>query len=352
MGLIDKLTQMDGSKEELTSNLQRKYSILIKAGEINELNQLVRQTKVVPILSDEELKKLYISKAEDYVSHYGLEQIVEWDKKAHKGKPIVFRGLGDDFANALQEGYFTLIRNDRVDKENFNAIKKLTGIAVSEETVNRGLNERIRDRNISQHYPKIVEEATGIKPEIDEKVVQEVYTRCLGKDKYNNELLYYWEYLFKVTKIKPEEKTAQKAFRKLVSDNQAYDLARYAELVGVTPDEKTVKKAYRVLAKKGSNFTEYYNELKKISKGVEPDENIVQLAYKRILEDTRESIWDHYFVSVKKLTGINPKEGLLQQAYAKCIKDGEFETYENLYDAFKIEPSAKVKKELAKYLGS
>jgi hypothetical protein len=361
MTLIDKLVQMDGSKEELTSNLQKKYSSFARAGNMNRLSQLARQTKVTPMLSDKELTTLYFSEVKEGPSSYSLEQIMKWDEKAHNGKPIVFANLTEDFTSALQEGYFTLIKENNVDKENFEKLKKMTGVAVSEETVNKAYNQRIKDRHVLGDYVSAsIEKATGIKPKADEKIVQDLYKECLRKESPSEQSLYFWEYIAKATKIMPEEETAQKAYRYLLKESRISELTRFAEFTGIKPNEKIVKKAYAILAGKdpssyatdiGSKFTRDYKDLKKISGGIEPDEEIVQEAYRNIVEGN-ESIWDHYFIEIKELTGINPREEFVQKAYAKAIEDGQFENYEKLYNAFKVEPSAKVKKGLAKYLSS
>ncbi|MEK6935169.1 MAG: hypothetical protein AABW67_00105 [Nanoarchaeota archaeon] len=349
MSLIDKLTQIDGSKEELTQNFQKKYSKLASAGDAWAINQLFSQIKIVPELSDNDLITLYISTAKGYVSPYVLESILEWDKKVHNGKPVVFNKLGDDFSKALQEGYFTLIREDRTNKENFHKLEKLTGIPVSEETINKAFNQRIKDRNLGEYEFNKIKQATGIMPKADEKVVQNLYKNCLRKEKISGQNLFYWEYIAKSTKIMPEEKTAQLAFRYLVNKGKTHDLIRFSEFTGIKPEKNIVQDAYKILAQKNS-FSTDYEDLKKISGGIKPNEKTIKLAYKIAVEGN--SIWDSYFKSIKELTGVNPPEELVQKAYAKCISKGEFKNYEELYNTFKIEPSKKVREKLAKYLSS
>ncbi len=353
MKSINRLVKLDGSKEEIVSNLQKKYSGMVEKEDGSwEIQQLSRQTGVIPELSDAELKRLYLSSARGYVSPFQLKAIKKWDSKVHNGKPAVFNNLGDDFAEALQEGYSTLIEDGRHDEEDFKELEKLTGISVTQETVNKAFNQRFKKRVVLNKEMDWIERDIGIRPKLDEKIVQDLYRKCLRDEKIKSgQHLYFWGYIAKSSEIMPEEKTAQSAFRHLVKNNDVFDLIRFSEFTGITPEEKIVKDAYHVLAKKGEEFSSKYNEMKKISGRVEPNENVIQLAYRNILEKGNLA-WDYSFKNVKELTRINPRDDLVQKAYAKCIEEGDFGDYQELCDTFVVEPSNKVKKALENYLSS
>lgn len=107
---------------------------------------------VEPQLTDGKISTLYTSSLGEYTANVVqlLKQVQEWDKKTHKGRPEVFEGLDfSDFTEAIQEGYQRTIA-DRwsMEREHFDELKKLTGIAVSEETVQHAINARIKARNV------------------------------------------------------------------------------------------------------------------------------------------------------------------------------------------------------------
>ncbi|MEK6860210.1 MAG: hypothetical protein AABX54_05350, partial [Nanoarchaeota archaeon] len=325
--------------------LQGKYSSLAQKGKFWELDRLRRQTGVEPQLSDQEISRLYTTSLSEYTVNavQFVEQTREWDKRAHKGKPVVFEGLDfADYEEAIQDGYHRTIADEwSMERKHFEALKKLTGVAVSEEIVQHAINARIKTGNVlGDYYFKNVQGATGIKPVPDNDVVQGMFRKCL-RDKRNGP--YFWEYLVKSTGIKPEEKLAQQAYRQFVRQEKTYDLTRFVEFTGIVPEERTVHDAYRILVKR-NKFGDSFSEVQKVT-GIAPKPQTVQAAYS-VIVDRKESIWDSYLKSVFESTGITPSQETIQKAYETCVNQGHLDTFKELYNTFKVQPAKGTKRAL------
>lgn len=337
--------------EEFNRGLQGKYSSLAQKGKFWELDRLRRQTGVEPQLSDQEISKLYTASLSEYTANavQFVEQTREWDKRVHQGKPAVFEGLDfADYEEAIQDGYHRTVADDwLMESEHFEALKKLTGVAVSEETVQHAINARIKTKNVlGDYYFKDVQKATGIKPVPDNDVVQGMFRKCL-RDKRNGP--YFWEYLVKSTGIKPEEKLAQQAYRQFVREEKTYDLTRFVEFTGVVPEERTVHATYRTLAKR-NKFGDSFSEVQKVT-GIAPKPKTVQQAYS-VIVDRKESIWEFYLQEVFKETGVVPSQDVVQKAYETCARLCHIDKFNELYDTFKIQPSQETRKAFDTFLKS
>jgi hypothetical protein len=349
--MIGTLETVFDKPEEFNKELQVKYSSLARKGKFWELDRLRRETGVKPQLSDQEISTLYTASLSEYTANavQFLKQTREWDKRVHKGKPVVFEGLNfDDYEKVIQDGYHRTIADDwAMERKHFDALKKLTGVAVSEETVQQAINARIKTGNVlGDYYFKNVQRATGIKPVPDNDVVQGMFRKCL-RDKRNGP--YFWEYLVKSTGIKPDEKLAQQAYKQFVREEKTYDLARFVEFTGVVPEERTVQAAYRTLAKK-NKFGDSFSEVQKVT-GIAPTPETVQAVYS-VIVDRKESIWEFYLQRIFKETGIVPSQDIIQRAYETCVRSGHIDKFNELYGTFKVQPSQETRRALNIFLKS
>jgi hypothetical protein len=171
-----------------------------------------------------------------------------------------------------------------------------------------------------------------------------MYRDCLAKESIIGQSLFFWEYIAKATGIKPSEELAQKAYRFFLRKNQTYNLMRFVEFLGIKPKEDIVQETYLALSGDSTKF----KELEELT-GVKPREEIIHKTYSDIV-GKKDSIWAFYFRTLFEQTGVMPAENLVQGAYAACIKEGRFDGFNELYAAFKIEPSAEVGKTLERHL--
>jgi uncharacterized protein YneF (UPF0154 family) len=345
---MSKVQEMLQDKTEL---IQRRYSKYAQKGNLWEINELLNQTKIAPQFSDQELSVLYVSSAkkETYRAVDYIKQLQKLERGIHKGKTPVFNDLDrKELETALQEGYGkTIVEDWKIEKQDFDELHNLTGIPVSRKTVQKAIDHRFKSKNIlgDGGYFRTIKAATGMDLKPTPNLVQKVYKDCLIKEPLTGQSLYFWEYIAKSTGIKPNEKLAQSAYRYFLGKKDTFSLMRFVEFLGIKPEEEIVQKTYINL----SNYNgEEFKKLEELT-GIKPSEEIVHHTYSEIVK-RKDFIWDSHFKSLFQQTGIMPSEELVQESYKVCIQKGNLNDFNELYEAFKIEPSSEVKKTLESYL--
>lgn len=219
-----------GIKSELSEEfIQERYTDCIKEGHIGRLEDIFKETRIIP--SEEIIQEGYSCFLKD-CKIPSFSRLID----ASKVKPVV----SDD---QYQEAYNTLFKENNMYK--MEELKKASGITVKipEDVV----QEKYLSNFKREHMPNVSNllEATGIKPDISEDCIQEKYAQNLEDRDFMN-----MKDIQDVLGIKPNfsNEMIQQKYSDYLSSGNPYNktgcVYNLKEITGINPSEDLVQKCY------------------------------------------------------------------------------------------------------------
>ncbi len=361
--------ETEEEKTEFITRVQEKYagffdhtsSYTHSISRVRKLNEL---TGVKP--SREMLNQSYLHALEGLLS--------EVDKKVLKRLAILYnlklpkQKVQKIYSRNLEEGRFW----------NVQAVSEFTGIKpdLEEAVVQNSYIKAFEGDTFFGHFLRF-EEFSGIKPEISEELVQEKYLSYL-EDRFSLKSRFKELREFSGVEPKIPESEIQKKFDSLLGIRDFTKVRELISVLGVKPDEEMVKGKLRKLIEAGR----YYDEIQLVreSTGVFPDEGIVQDKYLKLVgEGLLSAIWGiqgatgikfrmsdedaqrrylelcnlGYIRDVRELnelTGIQPNNEAAQALYCQLVEEDNFDSFEDVEKITGIKPSEKVYANLKDHL--
>lgn len=270
-----------------SKKIQKLYAKYVREGRTDSINEVEKITGIAAKIPEWVVQRRYIKDAEKGKTD-SIKRLQE--KTGIKPKLSKQTSLKAYAAFCTSHG---IINADELKK-----LQTLTRIKLPEQFVQQGYLSYIERGEF--HNWNDLEKATGIKPRISEKIIQDAYLRYL-KGGYIGRITE----LYELTRKSLQRKTIKKALfknRKHVNYKTLYKLLEEDGL-SITLTKDCFELIYSALLKKGNTecFADTIEET-----GVIPSEKLVQRAYALCLKNPEE------IEKLQKLTGIKPYKAQTQ----------------------------------------
>lgn len=361
--------ETEEERTEFITRVQEKYAGFFDhtnnyTHSISRMRKLSEFTGVEP--SREMLNQIYLSSLEGILSEVDKKALyklaVEYNLELSEQK------VQEMYLRNLEEGRFWGVQ----------AIAEFTGIKpdLEEGVVQESYVKAFEENTYFGHFSDF-ERFSGIKPEISEELVQEKYLSYLEGTFFSK---HRFEELREFSGIEPKipESEIQKKFNHLLEIRDFTNVRELINILGVKPDEEIVKGKLRELIETGM-----YDgvQLLRESTGVFPDEEgLIQDKYlKLVKDDMHHAIWEiqratgikfrisdedaqrrylelcnlgyiHAVEGLNELIGIQPNNEAAQALYCQLIEGDNFDSFEDVEEITGIKPSEEVYANLRDHL--
>jgi hypothetical protein len=332
---LHEITGIDPSEKIV----QDAYVHFLRTGNVHWFGVLEEMTGIRPKPPEDEVQKAY---AKNLIKGtlLNLEALRDWT------------GIEPRFSeDVVQDAYSECLRLpwQSYSEEQFKAILELGGIAPSEDTVQKAFAHHLAGGDIFGTADKL-RELTGIEP--SEDVVQEAYRSHIKSGAFDGVVVpNRFKMLQEMTGIEPEipEDTVQAAYKKFLKANNTDKIKRLQELSGIQPElsEEDVQEAYAGCLKKG--YVASIRQLQRLT-GIEPEisEETVQEKYTEEFKKMNFMCLNERLEKLQKLTGIEPKPseypalmGAIQTWLYECAKQREKDKFKKLRELTGVKPDSR-----------
>lgn len=348
--------EMGFSKENFKKKVEKKYDYYSRKENATEkINYLLSLTEIKP--TKETLKKYTL----DTITRY-LGEIEK--KKANKLKVK----LSEDEVHEAYKKYFEKDEFPQVEKlyDEYNILPRF------EEFDMKKIYNKSFEWGGNLIWVKFLQRISGIKPELDEKLVQKHMWRWID-DRYEDMAEELIEVLGEVPKInegriqkwfyenltkehyqdvrkfskllnkKPSVRVIHRVYRDLLDEENIRGMHYLSRISDIPPLERDVQKIYRENMTGKNLDIGYINRVEEVTK-IKPNipEDLIQNAYKN-------SIGRYFWMNIKEIIekfNILPKQKYVQKGYEIMMENEDFDDIREMVNLTKIKPSDEVYKTL------